>query len=45
MEEVKGPAVAGRRGLADDGEGRLGLEVLVRPGGRENQVSSHRLLQ
>lgn len=31
MGEIKGPAVAGHPGLADDGEGRLGLEVLVPP--------------
>lgn len=38
MGEIKGPAVAGHPGLADDGEGRLGLEVLVPPGG-EKKIS------
>lgn len=44
MEEVKGPVVASRPGLADDRESRLGLEGLVRPG-REKSVSSHGLRQ
>lgn len=40
VEEVKGPVVAVHPGLADDHECRLGLEVLVRPGG-EKSVLSH----
>jgi hypothetical protein len=40
VEEVKGPVVAVHPGLADDHECRLGLEVLVRPGGRKISVQS-----
>lgn len=42
MEEVKGPVVAGRPGRADDRESRLGLEVLVRPGGEKSGSSQGR---
>lgn len=38
MEEVKGPVVAGHLSLGDDHESRLGLEVLVRPGGEKSNV-------